>query len=118
MAGRSPLGPLPKLVLGEAGARWAVTAAFLACTGALMWTLGVSLSPTAGLATGTVIFGLAAAMLWARFLEDVRDERTRASTAAQPRRFNADIGDAAPVDQPSNETTATLRSTYYDDDSD
>lgn len=72
------MGPLPKRVAGETGARWAVTAAFLGCTAALMWTLGVSLSPTAGLAVGTVIFGVVGAVLWGRYLEDVRDQRTRA----------------------------------------
>lgn len=72
------MGPLPKRVTGETGARWAVTAAFLGCTAALMWTLGVSLSPTAGLAVGTVIFGVVGAVLWDRYLEDVRDQRTRA----------------------------------------
>ena len=79
------LGPLPKQVLGESGARWAVTAAFLACTTALMWTLGVSFSPTAGLAVGAAVFGLSAALLWARFLDDVRDQRTRADANSGPR---------------------------------
>lgn len=117
MAGRSPLGPLPKLVLGEAGARWAVTAAFLACTGALMWTLGVSLSPTAGLATGTVIFGLAAAMLWARFLEDVRDERTRASTAGAGKvPFRAEVDEDEPVAPAQPQRVQP--SSYYDEDDD
>lgn len=112
------MGPLPKRVQAESGARWAATAAFLGCTTALMWTLGVTMSPTVGLGVGAAVFGVAAAVLWGRFLEDVRDERTRASNPSGGRvPFRAEVDDDEPA-QPVQSAQRARSNGYYDDEDD
>ena len=111
------LGPLPKRVVGEAGIRWAATAAFLVLLAALMWLLGVSMSPVAGVAVGVVVVGVGAAVLWGRYLEDVRDERTRASSSGVGRiPFQAEVDNDEPA--PEQPTQRVQSASYYDDEDD
>jgi hypothetical protein len=107
--------------LQEPVIRYAATLAFLGCSVAFCTTVGdVEGGTSIGLFFGLFIAAVPTAWLWGRELHEIQVRNDRRNTAAQPRRFNAEVDEPADATQANTPTSGgALRSvSYYDDEDD